>query len=534
MKFKSLILLVLLCSSACAAHRDGRVASAGERLQQAAPIPTTSPEPNSEVTPEKIEADKQTSKTIDAIDSVAANPSNPPTALVTPPTATPSASALSSEKSYILPAFEIIGFQLLLNLYNRNYDSSKEDYDTDLQTIDDNLHHGWGFDRDSFDINQLGHPYQGSIYYALARSAGLNFWESFGYTTVASAVWEVAGETTPPSLNDQITTSIGGSFLGEALFRTAETFRKSSREDDNAVPETTATIVSPASDFNRLAFDKKVTPDLDEQRTAVFKELQLGATTNNYALDTIESKSGDNTFGAANFAIDYGLPGKAGYEYEHPFDYFNLDFGMVTSGSDPVDHLLINGLLYGTKYSPSESARGIFGIYGSYNYLAPELFRVASTAFSLGTTGQVWLADRVALQGSLLGGIGFGAGGTDNATETGNDFHYGAVPQGILSLKLIMGNLAMLNISAQDFLVTGPSSDPSGDGNENIGRFQLALTTRVFGPHAVSVKYGQSHRDANFSEAPDQSQRVETIGVFYTYLFGGRLGAVNWDQYTAP
>ena len=74
-------------------------------------------------------------------------------------------------------------------------------------------------DRDPFAINQFGHPYQGSMYHGFARSAGLSYWESLGYTFAGSAGWEIAGEKTPPSKNDQIATGIGGSFFGEVLFR---------------------------------------------------------------------------------------------------------------------------------------------------------------------------------------------------------------------------------------------------------------------------------------------------------------------------
>ena len=64
-------------------------------------------------------------------------------------------------------------------------------------------------------------PMVGSIYYGIARSSGLNFWESFLYSVAGSFVWEIAGETTNPSINDMITTPIGGTFLGEPFFRMA-------------------------------------------------------------------------------------------------------------------------------------------------------------------------------------------------------------------------------------------------------------------------------------------------------------------------
>src|SRR5205823_9012448 len=94
-------------------------------------------------------------------------------------------------------------------------------YHSNFASIGRNLTHGWVVDNDPFSTNQFGHPYQGAMYHGFARSAGLNFWESLGYTFAGSALWEIAGETTIPSRNDQIASGIGGSFLGEPLFRLA-------------------------------------------------------------------------------------------------------------------------------------------------------------------------------------------------------------------------------------------------------------------------------------------------------------------------
>jgi hypothetical protein len=53
-------------------------------------------------------------------------------------------------------------------------------------------------DKDPFSINQIGHPYQGSVYYGFARSGGLSYWESLLYTLACSFLWETYGETTAP------------------------------------------------------------------------------------------------------------------------------------------------------------------------------------------------------------------------------------------------------------------------------------------------------------------------------------------------
>ena len=55
--------------------------------------------------------------------------------------------------------------------------------------------------------------------YLGARSTGNGPWVSFGYAFGASLVWEIAGETEPPSYNDQITTPVGGALLGEVSYR---------------------------------------------------------------------------------------------------------------------------------------------------------------------------------------------------------------------------------------------------------------------------------------------------------------------------
>src|SRR4029453_11626979 len=113
---------------------------------------------------------------------------------------------------------------------------------------------GWVTDNDPFGVNQFAHPYQGSMYHGCARSAGLGYWESSAYTFAGSLAWEIAGENTPPAVNDQIASGIAGSFLGEALFRMASLVL----EQGGAVPrfwrELGAAVISPSTGFNRLAF----------------------------------------------------------------------------------------------------------------------------------------------------------------------------------------------------------------------------------------------------------------------------------------
>src|SRR5690242_4222245 len=94
-------------------------------------------------------------------------------------------------KSYSVPAFEIAGFELLLNRYD-HYALDRDTYPAPLSNLRENLHHKWVVDNDKFATNQFLHPYQGAVYQGLARSAGLGFWESAGYTMAGSLLWEEA------------------------------------------------------------------------------------------------------------------------------------------------------------------------------------------------------------------------------------------------------------------------------------------------------------------------------------------------------
>ena len=73
-------------------------------------------------------------------------------------------------KSYVIPAAEIVGFVGALNAFDR-LAIDDDTYGTDGHSIWKNLHTAPEFDKDPFSINQIGHPYQGSIYYGFARSA---------------------------------------------------------------------------------------------------------------------------------------------------------------------------------------------------------------------------------------------------------------------------------------------------------------------------------------------------------------------------
>jgi hypothetical protein len=435
-------------------------------------------------------------------------------------------------KSYLIPALEIPAFLLLLNGYDRlaypnTVEGGKKVYDTNLSTFWDNVVHGsWGVDHDPFVINQFAHAYQGSMHYGFARSAGLNYWESLFYANVGSFLWEMGGETTHPSINDQIVTGTGGSFLGEALFRMASLVLEGDGGKPGFWRELGAMLISPPAGINRLAFGDRFKPVFPSNNPATFWRLRLGASLNSDINDQGGSSTVNRYEAIANFSMAYGLPGKPGYSYTRPFDYFHFEFTSFGNTDNPIDNIMIRGLLLGKDYEAGNSYRGIWGLYGGYDYISPHIFPVSSTSVSLGTTFQWWLSRSVALQGSVLGGIGYAAAGNVNQDGERN-YHYGVAPQGLLALRLIFGDRAMFDLTGRAYYLTGLGGGDPG-GREAIGRLNMGFTVRIYGRHALGLQYITSLRDAQYPDRADSRQTVGTFSLVYTLLGNTRFGAVEW------
>jgi len=180
----------------------------------------------------------------------------------------------------------------------------------------------------------------------------------------------------------------------------------------------------------------------------------------------------------------------------------------------------------GTPYAFGETTRGAWGLFGSYDYISPQVFRASSVALSLGTIWQSWLSRSIALQGVALAGPGYGAAGSIQRIEE-RDYHYGTTGQGLLALRLIFGDRAMLDFTGREYYVSGLlSTEPHGQ--ENILRGETSLTFRILGPHGVALRYTASHRDARYPNVEFRDQTVETISLMYVFLGKTGFGAVEW------
>ena len=84
------------------------------------------------------------------------------------------------------------------------------------------------WDDDNWFINYVLHPYWGATYYIRARERGFDWLSSFAYSALASALYEFGLESIyeRPSIQDLITTPVGGALLGAFVFEPIRNYIK--------------------------------------------------------------------------------------------------------------------------------------------------------------------------------------------------------------------------------------------------------------------------------------------------------------------
>jgi len=118
----------------------------------------------------------------------------------------------------------VIWYQTQIELNKLDFDFGRtfSDQWRRLATTD-----GYRFDDNNLTLN-VGHAFMGSAYHQFARSNGGGLGEALLFDFLTSTTWELLVEHREVlSLNDTVTTSLGGVALGESLFQMGEFFARS-------------------------------------------------------------------------------------------------------------------------------------------------------------------------------------------------------------------------------------------------------------------------------------------------------------------
>ena len=232
----------------------------------------------------------------------------------------------SSEKltavSPLLVLGEVLGFNGLIWAWDR-YVLDKDYARTGPSYWKRNLKEGWEWDHNHWAINFYGHPYQGSVYYNIARGSGYGFYASLMFAALGSYTWEMFAETEYPSINDLIATSIGGAVYGEVLYRLSRKFYGT--DESSWYKQVGAFGLAHSAYLQRKVFGNR---DDVTGNTPMKLSVFLGAGShfgNIYRFggrneDDLDQRWDDKHFMYGG-EIEYGKPFR---KVNRPFDYFTL------------------------------------------------------------------------------------------------------------------------------------------------------------------------------------------------------------------
>ncbi|HSN13737.1 MAG TPA: DUF3943 domain-containing protein, partial [Anaeromyxobacteraceae bacterium] len=386
-----------------------------------------------------------------------------------PSRAVDAATARWRQGGLAVPIGETLAVNLVTMGWNR-YVGDARWANVSADSIGRNLRSSWVFDDNAFWVNQAGHAYQGTWAFNAARSSGLGFWASAPFAFGASALWEIAGETERPALNDQVTTTVAGMVIGEVFHR----FSGALRAEGGGWRLALASVLSPMDALNQRGFGTDGAFAAPPSRW----QLSLGSV----AVEGMGPARGPWTpLSYMAFSFTYGLPGTPGLALERPFDHFVVEGGYGLA-KDPVATARVRGLVAGGTFEAGDVG-GLYGIYLSYEVDTPPRHQISTSAIGVGGSARWEVGSGLAVEGdAIASGVLLGTGSrVDRGPEAGDrDYRFGPGQQAYAGLRLLAGNRAGVGFALRQYWLVG--AGPDAGSTELLLDGSATGVVRVAGP----------------------------------------------------
>jgi hypothetical protein len=240
----------------------------------------------------------------------------------------------------------------------------------------------WEWDPNSFVVNQFGHPFQGSMYYNGFRTNGYGFWGSQAAAFAGSFFWECCGERKLPSVNDQLTTWLGGAALGEVFRRVSDlALDNTATGGERVVREVAAGLVNPVRGFDRLirghAWRRGRNP-VDARPD--WRQWTIGT---GFVTLGSERPNDQSQVRGAKLAtrLVYGRPEAI---TGAPFSHFAFDAEFTTIPKAPIYLIRGRGSLFGRDLNTNPADTWRVASFIRYDYVRSRAFELGATSLSAG------------------------------------------------------------------------------------------------------------------------------------------------------
>lgn len=420
----------------------------------------------------------------------------------------------SDEKNYVMAGVEALGTNVVVWSINRFI--FDEDWTRiSIDTWERNLNHHFVYDTDPFVTNQFAHPYHGSMYYTSARSNGLTFWESIPYTVVGSLSWEYFGETTLPSKNDFVGTTMGGIALGEMLFRLSNlVLDESATGSERLWREIGGLVISPIHGFNRLISGKMSRLGEKKANPLVQSEFAIGM--NNVAADNIFSDLSSQLY--LRLKLDYGNLYES-VPVHNPFSYFSVYLGGNISKQSKIPEVIVQGVWIGKNIRLFGDHSSVAGLFQHYNFIDWNGNQISTHSLGAGIENEFEVAERVTIEAGIhLAYVVLGGSNLyyDEQATALDQYNYSNGLQGRLSFELRANKFGEFSLSYDPYWL---NTIHPVDGNEFIGILTAEYDIPVYKNLGVGLEYKLYRRWGDYEVARSVSDVTSAVRGFVTVGF---------------
>jgi hypothetical protein len=301
-------------------------------------------------------------------------------------------------RNYGWAAAETLGinwFSSAFNEYGRNANFNQ----ISPRSWWENFDHGFTFDDNEFRTNQYIHPFNGAAYYNSARANGLGYWTSSGYALAGALFWECCGETHPMSLNDMVSTGIGGIALGEMQYRlSSEILNNQDTGKSRFFRELGALLVDPVRGFNRILSGRwgAVHPNpkepIDWRPPGSPGLLMIGAR----SIGEGESIS-ENTNTYFNIGFDHAYGNPFDNTRRKPFDYMDVAVQMSFGEKVPLNVVRIQGDLFQKPLGDQQAPNHVLAAFQRFDYMNNTAYEFGGQSFGVALHSRFRLSDTLGL-----------------------------------------------------------------------------------------------------------------------------------------
>lgn len=375
----------------------------------------------------------------------------------------------------------------------------------------------WTWDDDQFTTNQFSHPYHGNLYFNSFRTNGYDVFPSALATVGGSLIWEIAGETEPPSINDLVNTSFGGIVLGEMTHRLAnKLLNNKSTGLRRQTNEFFGLLINPMNGFNRILSGKwgKQPSNIHEiDSSNIDAQFDLGVRRINTDHNLI-AKGENALYGRMRFLYQDKK------EEKKPFGVFSVDIEVGVDDSALVNTLCVYGLLYGRELLSNNRSKHLVALSANYDLFHNSSFFYGGQSMNLNLISEFKIASKSKINTTFGVGPVLLAAVPDQYMDDSEhrNYDYGSGLSLMGNVKMDVMERLELGIQYTGGIVGTISGNHS---SYSLHSLSSELSIFIWKPFSINVSSGFFTVKGNYRDYPDIKKRYSfgRVSVGYQVSF---------------